>query len=88
MRRDIRYRRVQRTKHIRRKKFYCSQILQVGSEYFTPVRIGKLSKGKIHCSCPLCASKTTGYFGKHWKHSDQKKIDSMLNQLDELYDCA
>ena len=38
------------------------------------------SKGKIHCSCPMCSAKTrrNGY-----KISDLRKIDSLQSSLDE-----
>lgn len=37
----------------------------------------RLSKGKVHCSCPLCATKTKkdGY-----SHSDLKKIAAAADQ--------
>lgn len=40
----------------------------------------KLSKGKVHCSCPMCSAKTrrNGY-----KISDLKKLESLQNSLDE-----
>ena len=37
----------------------------------------RLSKGKIHCSCPMCATKTNAKHGtiEHgWKASDIKKM--------------
>lgn len=47
---------------------------------------GKLNKGKIHCSCPLCSVKTRNK-SKHrrnrwtprinYKHSDLQRIDQM-----------
>ena len=36
------------------------------------------SKGKIHCSCPLCTAKTKG---GNYKHSDRQKIDNMDEQM-------
>lgn len=35
----------------------------------------------IHCSCPLCSAKTRG---KNWSIADQKKIDEMESQVQEL----
>lgn len=41
---------------------------------------GQYIKGKIHCSCPLCAAKT----GKNgYKHSDMLKFMSIMEQMDE-----
>ena len=49
------------------------------------------SKNKIHCSCPLCAAKTnnrnrtgTSQPNTDWKISDQRKLDSMNEQLEDL----
>lgn len=49
------------------------------------------SKNKIHCSCPLCAVKTSNrgwyaYYGgtKNWKISDRRKLDEM--DYDEEFD--
>lgn len=33
--------------------------------------VGKLKKGKIHCSCYMCATKTKK---DGWKHSDRKHM--------------
>ena len=40
----------------------------------------RLSKSKVHCSCPLCSAKTrkNGY-----KISDLRKLDSLRSSLDE-----
>lgn len=50
------------------------------------------SKNKIHCSCPLCRAKTRNKgkhrsrlaAGLHWDYRDQKRIDSMNQQLNEV----
>ena len=39
--------------------------------------VGKLKKGKVHCSCPLCSQKTNrrkGTYDSGFKHSDQQKL--------------
>lgn len=50
------------------------------------------SKNVIHCSCPLCSAKTNNKChngprgwapNKNWSIVDQKKIDSMEEQLEE-----
>ena len=48
------YRRQARAKAIRRKKFYAHATVWI---YTHPD--GALSKGKIHCSCPMCAAKSS-----------------------------
>ena len=51
------------------------------------------ANNKIHCSCPMCSPKTNnkkhnGPRGwepsKNWSISDQKKINSMESQVEEL----
>lgn len=50
---------------------------------------GQLSKGKIHCSCPMCSAKTKNK-GRHtsrwapvhnYKISDLRKLENMDNQF-------
>lgn len=79
-----RYYRIQRQKHINRKK----RIIKEQNDYWHYEHEGVLSKGKIHCSCGMCRSKTNNK-GKHrliygnyapsknWKHSDRQKLESM-----------
>ena len=59
------YRRKMRAKHIKRKKkivsHYAAYRVLDGFTFYS--HDGKFSKGKIHCSCPLC--KTKAYYGKH-----------------------
>ena len=50
-----------------------------------PRFVGKLLKGKIHCSCSICTTKTKK---DGWKHSDMQKLESISNQLLEEYDKA
>lgn len=79
-----RYYRIQRQKHINRKK----RIIKEQNNYWHYKHEGVLNKGKIHCGCGMCRSKTNNK-GKHrlihgnyspsknWKHSDKQKIESM-----------
>lgn len=45
------------------------------------------SKGKIHCSCPMCAAKTRGNVTKktgvaeNWTISDKRRLDSIQFQF-------
>lgn len=59
------YYRKMRAKHIKRKKrivsHYATFRVLDGFEYYN--HDGKYSKGKIHCSCPMCKEKA--YYGKH-----------------------
>ena len=43
------------------------------------------SKNKIHCSCPLCSSKTSKYGNTlNYKHSDELKINSMNEKIKDF----
>ena len=56
------YYRKMRAKHIKRKKKIVSNWRWWGQfPYYK--HDGMFSKGKIHCSCPLCKDKA--YYGKH-----------------------
>ena len=45
----------------------------------------KYSKGKIHCSCPLCSQKVKlKIYGDNWPISDRKKLDNLKIQQEEL----
>lgn len=72
-----------------------------GSETDKPVEyydnLHQFSKNKIHCSCPMCSSKTRnkGRRGKknynkaiNYKHSDRKRVESMRDEarLQEVMD--
>lgn len=61
MSRNSAYTRKMRAKHIKRKKKIVSYWPGFENGYYT--HDGMYSKGKIHCSCPLCKSKA--YYGKH-----------------------
>lgn len=71
------YYRKMRKKFIHHKKFINQKCFGYWNMPFYDCD-GKYSKGKIHCSCPICASKTRIY---GWKISDQRKLDK-LNYLD------
>lgn len=74
------YRRM-RKKHINRKKKICSKY-HSGWEY--PYD-GMYSKGKIHCSCPLCRGKD--WRGRHIKTLQEKRFeDKMKAQIDSFED--
>lgn len=82
--RDRAYYRRQRAKHIRRKKRICQK--EYGWDYYD--HDGCYSKGKIHCSCPMCSIKSKNrksryYAKRNWKHSDLLKINELENQEQE-----
>lgn len=88
--RDRNYYREMREKHIKRKK-------RISNSYHYPLELkfdGMYSKGKIYCSCPMCANKTnTKHLGKahmfyapklkNWKHSDLVHITAMEQELND-----
>lgn len=60
---------------------------------FSDVPLHYYSKGKLHCSCPLCRAKTnrrTSMFGtcarlgNNWAIADIKKLDAMSYREHEL----
>lgn len=82
-----------REKHIRRKKRIAEK--HYGWGYYRCD--GKYDKGKIHCSCSMCAQKTNNkgknrlkrgnyYPSKNWKHSDAINIESMEQELQEYFE--
>lgn len=81
--RDRNYYREMRKKHIERKK-------RISNSYHYPLELkfdGMYSKGKIHCSCSMCASKTNAKHLKttgpamNWKHSDAVTLEAMKDDL-------
>lgn len=63
------YYREMRAKHITRKK----RIVREQHNYWHYEYEGQYSKGKIHCSCPLCRHKSYD----EQKISDKRKIDNI-----------
>ena len=60
MSRSRAYNRIQRKKAIKRKKRICAEFFGDRSWYKFD---GQYSKGKAHCSCPMCREKD--FRGKH-----------------------
>lgn len=76
----------------RRKVEFMKNAWHISDELLEDPRfVGKLTKGKVHCSCPMCAAKTnlkSGVITSGWTHSDKKKLEKISNQLIEEYDIA
>lgn len=68
------YTRYQRNSHINRKK----RIIHDMNDYWYYRYDGILSKGKIHCSCPMCRLKYREYTSKH----DKSRLLAMNYSLD------
>lgn len=87
--RDRAYYRKMRAKHIQKKKAIYEQHWGDG---FYPYD-GMYSKGKVHCSCGMCMSKTRNKSPKrrgkapsiNFKHSDLIKIDKIKAQTEDYF---
>lgn len=73
------YKRNQRERAIKRKMQICSNLgIKEGYAHIP----GKLNKGKIHCSCPLCSNKTKHAGVKYnFSRRDQRTIYNMHEQI-------
>ena len=75
-----------------RKRRIDRETSPIGQNHDWYDNLHQYSKNKIHCSCPLCAAKTSNkgwyayYSGgtKNWKISDRRKMDEM--DYDEEFD--
>ncbi len=76
------YTRKMRAKAIKRKKRIVSNWRWWGDYPFYP-HDGMYSKGKIHCSCPLCKSKA--YYGKHLFTRQEVLAVLRMHEGDEEY---
>lgn len=69
-------RRHQEWVHIRRKMRVIKDIWN-DTDWILYRETHRLSKGKIHCSCPMCSPKTNrkrGALNCGWKPSDRRKL--------------
>lgn len=71
--RTMAFRRHQRWAHINRKKY----IIKLQGGYWHYKYDGDLDKGKIHCSCPMCRSKSYDQASA----SDVRKTVSAMQEL-------
>ena len=54
--------------------------------------IHQYADNKIHCSCPMCSTKTNNKHGrankwepsKNWSITDKRKLENMKSQVEEL----
>ena len=67
-----------RKKAIKRKKRICNAF---GFDWYP--HDGQYSKGKIHCSCPMCAFR--GWDKNEKTQSDKRKIEKMNSLLKDYY---
>lgn len=77
-----------RKEKITREIYGCSPLNEEGWHYYN--NLNSYSKNKIHCSCPLCASKTNNKkhicYGKakNYKISEQRNLLKLTEQLKEF----
>lgn len=84
--RNAQYNRAQKRKFIRRRKNIVRFVYLENPEENKAFCQSKLSKGKLHCSCPLCSTKTNKSKSDHsgWKLMDRKTLDKMDSELKEF----
>ena len=73
MKRDRGYYRRQRAKQIRRKERILYGLGGHETVYAWERGVpGRLAKGKIHCSCPMCRTKSYDYLGRRDLRANEK----------------
>lgn len=82
-------RRYVRRKHINRKRYIERSIMGLNTHFLNTEPLGYLDKNKIHCSCPLCACKSTTDKGirtnskRNYSISARKRFDAMDMSMKE-----
>lgn len=71
-RHDKAYRKQQEARICRHKEYVVKYVYRDDIDNNPYYNKHRLSKGKIHCSCPLCSEKTKT---RGWKTSDRRKIE-------------
>lgn len=74
---DKAYKRYKTEVHINRKKYIVNNCWGLSRGFIPNILIQphRLSKGKVHCSCPMCAQKTKK---NGWKHGDEINLEKGL----------
>lgn len=88
-RKGLAYRRRAKDNHKNRRVYIGTQCL-MWSSLATDVRAqGRLAKGKIHCSCPMCSNKSTKCLNKttnslkYYSASDKRKFEKLNYSYEE-----
>ena len=79
--RDKSYYRYQRNRAINKKLNIVKNTYSEDAICEMGKKKGKLSKGKVHCSCPLCSQKTK----ESLKASDVRKYKRDKTKIDEFF---
>ena len=77
---NLNYRRYQRRRNIKRKKYIIENIFKDDLKYFCADQPGRLDGNKIHCSCPSCRNKTRNK-GKKRRGNYHRSINYKLADL-------
>lgn len=78
--RDRAYYRYQRNRTINKKLRKIKSVWSEDSLENIQKNKGKLSKGKIHCSCPMCSAKSR----YELKASDKRKLSRIIEEIKEF----
>lgn len=84
-------RRFERRRHIGRKRNIERHIMGMSEHFLSTEPLGYLDKNKVHCSCPLCACKSTTDRGvrtnskRGYRISDIRKLNRMKDNLTDYY---
>lgn len=89
MQKDNGYYRYQHKKHALRHKNITRFVYKI-EDYFSD--FNRYDSFKIHCSCPMCSTKTNNKHGrankweppKNWSIADKRKLENMESQVEEL----
>lgn len=88
--RDRGWRRKKDFSKAKRKRIIDAAVYGYGTRWYPWYNnLHQYSKNKIHCSCPMCSSKTNNKRNKHvpsknYKISELRKINSMMDDLNDL----
>lgn len=76
--REQRKRAIARKISIQKKRIGTKEV----NEIYDERRRGQLSKGKIHCSCPMCRKKSYDELSRR----DQVELQRYIHQVQEFHD--
>ena len=84
--RDAAFNRYQKKKFIKRRKNIVRFVYLEDPEENRAFCQSRLAKGKLHCSCPLCAQKTNKRKANHsgWRMMDRRNLDKIDSEIKEF----
>ena len=74
------------------RKYHIDRDVSAGRWPLYYNNIHQYADNKIHCSCPMCSTKTNNKHGrankwepaKNWSIADKRKLENMESQVEEL----